>query len=340
MLHEILLSLSGHPSPLLRTAQAARAHEGHAPPAQGSSSSSSGSTLHLLSPPERELLAGIAHLSDLHVKLRSFGAQIAAAHPSTICRAVATAVANIHLAAFQRKVLAVEEGILKKDAGLVGAYNIVPLTAVVGEFDEWTRRMEWLWDITEFMLKRERADEGGEVFCTGAAIINRLCGELQTGYLDIEETARSLVRVAETAWVKQVSAWILYGRLPGFGADDFCVQRSIDADEVSVDVHIIRSLEANCGVGVHTGPRPAAVLRYRTDRRFYAVHRTFSQPYQGSEQSRGQHAGHGPSLVAAQGTFTVDLSSRQCDIFKNNHQYQAISVQNYPAETSASIQST
>lgn len=240
MLHEILLSLSGHPSPLLRTAQAARSH---ATPAEGSSSSISNNngtttttTLHLLSPPERELLAGVAHISDLHVKLRSFGAQIAAAHPSTICRAVATAVQNIHLAAFQRKVLQVEEGILKKDAGLVGAYNIVPLTAVVGEFDEWTRRMEWLWDVTEFMLKRERAEDGREMFCTGAAIINRLRGELQTGYLDIEETARSLVRVAEMAWVKQVSAWILYGRLPGFGADDFCIQKSVDADEVSVMV--------------------------------------------------------------------------------------------------------
>lgn len=231
MLHEILLSLSGHPSPLLRSAQTARPN---APPTEGNASDNK--TLQLLSPPERELLAGVAHLSDLHVKLRSFGAQIAAAHPSTICRAVATAVQNIHLAAFQRKVLEVEEGILKKDAGLVGAYNIVPLTAVVGEFDEWTRRMEWMWDITEFMLKRDRAEEGSKVFCTSAAIINRLRGELQTGYLDIEETARSLVRVAETAWVKQVSSWILYGRLPGFGADDFYIQKSEDADEVRANI--------------------------------------------------------------------------------------------------------
>lgn len=180
------------------------------------------------------------------MKLRSFGAQIAASHPSTICRAVATAVQNIHLAAFQRKVLQVEEGILKKDAGLVGAYNIVPLTAVVGEFGEWTRRMEWLWDMTEFMLKKERAEDGTELFCTGAAIANRLRSELQTGYLDIEETARSLLRVAETAWVKQVSAWILYGRLPGFGADDFFVQHSLDADEVrACIVRKMQWLEAN-----------------------------------------------------------------------------------------------
>ncbi|CAN8102958.1 unnamed protein product [Discula destructiva] len=227
MLHEILLSLSGHPSPLLRTAAAAAAH-GRAPDHSASGAGSS-----LITPPERELLVGVAHLSDLHVRLRSFAAQIAAQHPSAICRAVATAVEATHLAAFQRKVLAVEDGILRKDAGLVGAYNIVPLAAIVVEFEGWTRRLEWLWDMVEFMLGKERAEDGkeGSVVCTGARVMNRLRAELQTGYQDIEDTARSLVRVAETAWVKQVSAWILYGRLPGFGADDFFIQKAEDDEE-------------------------------------------------------------------------------------------------------------
>lgn len=221
MLHEILLSLSGHPSPLLRTAQASD------PDAPAST---------LISPPERELLRSVAHLSELHVKLLSFGAQIAASHRSMICRAVATAVSSLHLAAFQRKVLEVEDTILRKDAGLVGAYNIVPLTAVVGEFSGWTRRLEWLWETVQFMLVKETRPDGTETFCTGAAIINRLRGELQTGYADIEETARSLVKVAETAWVKQVSAWILYGRLPGFGAEDFFIQQPADGEEDFISV--------------------------------------------------------------------------------------------------------
>lgn len=221
MLHEILLSLSGHPSPLLRTAQASD------PNAPASA---------LISPPERELLRSVAHLSELHVKLLSFSAQIAASHRSMICRAVATAVGSLHLAAFQSKVLEVEETILRKDAGLVGAYNIVPLTAVVGEFSGWTRRMEWLWETVQFLLAKEKRSDGTETFCTGAAIINRLRGELQTGYADIEETARSLVRVAETAWVKQVSAWILYGRLPGFGAEDFFIQQPLDWEEDFISV--------------------------------------------------------------------------------------------------------
>lgn len=221
MLHEILLSLSGHPSPLLRSAAATASHGNGAPDPSSD----------LITPPERELLAGVAHLSDLHVKLLSFAAQTAASHPSTICRAVATAIDGTHLAAFQRKVLEVEEGILRKDAGLVGAYNIVPLAAIVVEFEDWTRRLEWLWEMVEVMLSKERAEDGKEALCTGARLITRLRAELQTGYQDIEETARNLVHVAETAWVKQVSSWILYGRLPGFGAEDFCIQKAED-DEV------------------------------------------------------------------------------------------------------------
>ncbi|KAK3352297.1 gamma-tubulin complex component protein [Lasiosphaeria hispida] len=221
MLHEILLSLSGHPSPLLRATGAPGAHD----IALGDSS--------VISPSERALLASLARLSDLHVKLISFAAQIAGSHSSVICRAVAAAIDSIHLAAFQRKVLEVEDTILRKDAGLVGAYNIVPLTAVVGEFDGWTRRMEWLWELVQFMLRTGRAsrDDVSGTPCTGAKVIDRLRSELQTGYMDVEETARSLVAVAEVAWLKQVSAWILYGKLPSFGADDFFVQQDGDVAE-------------------------------------------------------------------------------------------------------------
>ncbi|RDW80580.1 spindle pole body component-1 [Coleophoma crateriformis] len=178
MLHEILLSLSGHPSPLL-TAD-------HSSPTS------------ILSPPEKALLSSIAHLSNLHCKLLEHTATIAATHPSTICQAVATSVKTTHLAQFQRKVLEVEDGILRKDAGSVGAYNIVPLTAIVGEFSDWTRRMEWFLEIVEFMMQKT----GGRT-CTGAMTINRLRDAVQTGYVDIEGAALSLSKVAETAWLKQ-----------------------------------------------------------------------------------------------------------------------------------------
>ncbi|EFY84338.1 gamma-tubulin complex component GCP4, putative [Metarhizium acridum CQMa 102] len=129
MLHEILLSLSGHPSPLL-----------HTPP------SPEADALAGITPPERQLLSSARHISDLNTNLIAYSTEISTTHSSTICRAVATAISSIHLAAFQRKVLQVEESILKNDADWVGAYNIVPLTAIMGEFQQWTRRLEWLWD--------------------------------------------------------------------------------------------------------------------------------------------------------------------------------------------------
>ncbi|KAB8297915.1 hypothetical protein EYC80_001698 [Monilinia laxa] len=199
MLHEILLSLSGHPSPLLT--------------ADHTSSSS------ILSPSEKSLLSSVAHLSDLHCKLLTHTNSISSKHSSTICQAVATSISSVHLVNFQRKVLEVENGILRKDSGSVGAYNIVPLTFIVEKFSDWTRRMEWFLEIVDFMMQ-----ETGGKKCSGAMVIDKLCNAIQTGYADIEETALSLVKVAQTAWLKQVSAWILYGRLPSFGRDDFFVQ--------------------------------------------------------------------------------------------------------------------
>jgi hypothetical protein len=196
MLHEIILSLSGHPSPLLTSAADNKPFS------------------LTISPPEKALLASIAHLSDLNCKLLHHTSKIPLEHASSICKAVATAIKSTHLAKFQCKVLEVENSILRRDAGTVGAYNIVPLTSVVGQFSEWTRRMEWFWEITQFMMMKA---------CTGALLIDKLCASVQTGYSDIEEAALQLVGVAETAWLKQASAWLLYGRLPSFGKRDFFI---------------------------------------------------------------------------------------------------------------------
>lgn len=210
MLHEILLSLSGHPSPLLRTDDVSSAHARAG-----------------ISPAERDLLSSAAHLSEIHIKVRGYVSQVGATHPSMVCRAVATTIDLVHLAGFQRRVLEVESNILRGDAVLVGAYNIVPLTAVVAEFTPWTRKMEWLWEVVQFML----GGNGGEA-CTAAQLMDRLRRELQSGYIDIEETARSLVTSAESAWLKQASAWILYGRLPSLGAEGFFVRATEGESEV------------------------------------------------------------------------------------------------------------
>lgn len=224
MLHEILLSLAGHPSPLLRSA------------ADPSLSTSSGAAS-IITPPERQLLAQAAYLSDLNIKLITSTAQASSSHPSPVCRAVASAVSSIHLNAFQDKILQVEEGILQKDPEYVGAYNIVPLTAVMGEFAPWRRRLEWLWNAMRYMMREEK----GRPPCSAAQIIDWLRGELRSGYRDVEDAALSLVAAAETAWLKQVSAWILYGRLPNFGGDDFFVRKVAGADGVE-DFVAVRGL--------------------------------------------------------------------------------------------------
>ena len=132
MLHEILLSLSGQPSPLFN------------PETEGGAISED--AFPLVSPPEKALLASLAHLSRLHTDLRTHTALISSSHPSVICRAVSTAISSRHLGEFQRKILEVEKSILVEDSGYVGGYGIVPLSTIVGEFSPWTRRLEWLWE--------------------------------------------------------------------------------------------------------------------------------------------------------------------------------------------------
>ena len=144
-----------------------------------------------------------------------------------MCRAVATAITSYHLEKFQRKVLTVESSILKQDASTVGAYNIVPLAGLVGEFSEWIRLMEWLWDLSKFISSPDAQKKVGQKDskpASGAELIDKLRTEAQTGYPDIEEAALHLGAVAETSWLRQLSTWILYGRLPAFGASDFFIQ--------------------------------------------------------------------------------------------------------------------
>ncbi|PHH52629.1 hypothetical protein CFIMG_005778RA [Ceratocystis fimbriata CBS 114723] len=218
MLHEILLSLAGNPSPLLTPSSS--------DPGSASSTTNENATERIanaaaISAPERQLIANCAELSELNTKLQSYSGQVRSTHPSMICRAAATAIETEHLREFQQCILKVEQSILSGDSSLVGAYRAVPLTAIIGEFSAWTRRLQWLWEIVQFIL---RVDEGKP--CAGARLVDWLRKEMQTGYEDIETAAIGLVKAAEMAWLKQAAAWILYGRLPGSGVTDFFIQRT------------------------------------------------------------------------------------------------------------------
>jgi hypothetical protein len=225
MLREVLLALSGHPSPLFDRSNT------------GENTSQDG--VPLLSPSEQALLDSIGRLSELHRELRSQLDGIALSHTSTVCRAAANSVRQTHLSRFQKKVLDVESRILTKDASIVGAYEIVPLASVVGEFDVWHRRMSWYWDLTCFMRSVHSSRRGEE--CSGASLIDKLRAEAQTGFPDLETSATELSRVAETAWLRQVSSWIMHGKLPVHGADDFFIQ----SDGDSIDGGATRFREDN-----------------------------------------------------------------------------------------------
>ncbi|CRG83819.1 hypothetical protein PISL3812_01175 [Talaromyces islandicus] len=211
MIHEILLSLSGQPSPLLD------------PELEPNGASSR--SFPLLSPPEKELLGSLARLSRLHTLLRAHTARISSSHHSTICRAVSTAISTEHLRKFQNQILEVEKAVLGKDSGYVGGYGIVPLSTIVLEFAPWTRRLEWLWEVAQLILPESASNDPASTdTCSGASLIDYLRAESHTGYLDLQEIALQLIRAAEKAWMRQLSMWLLYGELPASGKEDFFVQ--------------------------------------------------------------------------------------------------------------------
>nr|POE72062.1 gamma-tubulin complex component 4 [Quercus suber] len=213
MLHEVLLALSGHPSPLFAD--------------QERSTKSLVDKFPLLSPSEAASLRLVGELSNLHCRLRDRIKFITGRHRSVIGRAVATSIQQSHLARFQQKILDVESKILTKNASTVGAYEIVPLAGIVAEFDEWHRRLAWYWELASYM---QESDGHG---CSGSALIGKLRSDAQTGFRDIEDAAVELSRVAETAWLRQLASWLLYGKVPSHGAQDFFIQNSASSDESS-----------------------------------------------------------------------------------------------------------
>lgn len=218
MLHEILLALStGAPSPLLyrQPGKAGASHE---------------LLQSFLSPAEQALLQSLAYkLGDTNRNIRENASVISSTHPSIVCRAVSTAVVSTYLANFQRKILEVEQDVLNRDASVVGAHNIVPLSAIVGAFDGWSRKLDWLWKLVQYIQaptpRQAQNTRSNCESCTAANLISHLRESTHTGYPDIESISLELVRVAETAWLKQTSAWVLYGRLPVHGARDFFITR-------------------------------------------------------------------------------------------------------------------
>lgn len=159
------------------------------------------------------MLNTLSRLHDLHVAIKQETATIVAKQTSMICRALASSISDVQLAKFTRNIIQVESSILNKDAGYVAAYGIVPLSTIVSELAPWTRRLEWLSAMVHH-LKHS----------SGAAALDRLERERHTGYSDIEDMANELLCVGHTAWMRAANLWILFGKLPTSGREDFCVR--------------------------------------------------------------------------------------------------------------------
>lgn len=221
MLHEILLALSGHSSPLLSTSI-------------GESNNAFFSTL--LSPAEVVLLRALAEdLGDRHKTTRESATKISNGHSSIVCRAVSNAIISVHLAAFQQKILEVEKDILKRNSAKVGACNIVPLSGLVAAFDGWKRKLEWLWRLVEFIQRQpvpivSRPGELCREPCTASLLLDHLREATRTGYPEVKKISLHLVEIAEKAWLKSISAWILYGRFPTLAASDIFITETENFD--------------------------------------------------------------------------------------------------------------
>ncbi|KAK6361534.1 hypothetical protein TWF730_005254 [Orbilia blumenaviensis] len=246
MLHELFLILAGHSSPLFTPELP--------------------DNFPLVSPSERALLNDLASLGILHRRIRYSCDLITSHHPSTVARAVACGIVN-HLQKFRTQVTDTEKLIINHDDLFVGAYNIVPLSKIVALFSGWRRVLEYMEALTKLMLFGETAglrtretedeeeeeeeledaediedDAASEILTQrgvkGARIIDRLREDMHTGYPSIEELVIELLTTAELAWLRQVSTWVLYGRLPTFGASDFMIREMAtgEQDEEEDDV--------------------------------------------------------------------------------------------------------
>ena len=207
MIHELLLALSGHPSPLLDPGV-----------------SKNTILAEHLSPPELTLLERLAHdLGGKRIQIHNDVSSIISSHPSIVCRAVANAIILVHLARFQERIIQIERDLLQQKPNLVGAYNVVPLSGIVNAFDGWKEKLDWLARLVRDMHVRDsdfRRNQKSDL-CNSKQMIEHLRRSTLTGYPDIEKMAEELGQVAESTWLKQASLWILYGKLPCSKCDFF-----------------------------------------------------------------------------------------------------------------------
>lgn len=87
------------------------------------------------------------------------------------------------------------------------------LAKIMSGFEGWERILSYLHSLASAM---------GEM--GGGELINRLRTDIHTGFPTLEAVSLHLLKIAETAWLREVSTWVLYGRLPS--SEDFFITES------------------------------------------------------------------------------------------------------------------
>ncbi|GAM88550.1 hypothetical protein ANO11243_065830 [Dothideomycetidae sp. 11243] len=244
MIQEILVALSGHHSVLFLDRDTSDTDASLVNP-----------DIKDLATSEIALLQVVGQIALYHRLLKKQLNVIVSSHPSLICRAVAASLLHTHLRRFQDHILALESRILTEDAAVVGAYRNVPLSVLVTEVNPWQRLLRWYWSITTFIQPNRSdhaADTASQKLADAASLINRLRREAETGFEDVESAAIELSRVAERAWLKLASTWLLYGRLPQHGAADLFIGIDTGQDGQSRDSHFVDPQKLPCFVEEHT----------------------------------------------------------------------------------------
>jgi hypothetical protein len=217
MLHELLLVLSTHDSSIFKP---------WPPPPSTAQTIVLDTTFDNIHPSERAALNNLAHLSFLHRSLQEAVSRLIQSHSSVVVRAVVSSVRD-KVYSFQKAVEEIETMILTRDDSVVGAFDIVPLARLSTLLGEWDRIIAYLQKFVSGITRES----------TGAQVLGHLHRDKQTGYPEIAEIVVKLIAAGEEAWLRQVTSWVLYGRIPQLGQTDFFIHPATDPNVSPLDEH-------------------------------------------------------------------------------------------------------
>lgn len=204
MLTEVLLVLAGYPSGVIKP----------------------GSLIDpVLSNAEKGLLVQVAQFGQVHGNVKTKIDQIRRhsdsrkRYPACV-HAIAAVIEDNIVGELDSQLLKLESDIVQEDSVYVGGNKIVSLSYIVSlTVKAWERRINYSDNLLNYIMSEEST----------CAIIERLNEDVTTGYGDLEPVANACLIAAQKAWIRMLSSWIVYGRLP-FTTDAFMIKYNKDND--------------------------------------------------------------------------------------------------------------